>query len=166
MSHLYLLKGCTGGDDCCTSSNLCGVNEGDCDSHSDCQPGLFCDSNNCVGDTFEPGDDCCTTIGLKPNDTVLKCPATSTNTHQRVGKVLTPDVMSWEDCSNLCQRRFGCKYWTWHNAGAGVYAYGCVTMTDFGYSSYDTNVISGNSKCFENGIDVVKAILIVFSVSI
>ena len=144
-------QGCTGGDECCQPSNLCGENEGDCDSDLDCKEGLVCGADNCVGSTFQPTDDCCARIGLKPTDNLVQCPATSTNTHGRVDKVSTPDVMSWGDCSNLCQRRLGCNYWTWHHAGAGGYAFICITMTDFGYSSYDTNVISGNSKCFEDG---------------
>lgn len=36
---------------CCTSSNLCGLNEGDCDDSSHCLPGLTClnTSDNPVG---------------------------------------------------------------------------------------------------------------------
>ncbi len=38
------------------------MNEGDCDSDSDCLPGLVCSPNSCVGDTFDGfpfPDDCC-----------------------------------------------------------------------------------------------------------
>ena len=36
-----LIKGnaCLGGDSCCVNGN-CGVGEGDCDSDSDCKPGI------------------------------------------------------------------------------------------------------------------------------
>merc|ERR1712098_973847 len=46
---------------CCSSSNTCGVGEGDCDRNSDCRPGLVCGTNNCR--KFVPGAqsmaDCC-----------------------------------------------------------------------------------------------------------
>ena len=32
---------------CCTSSNPCGIGQGDCDSNSDCAGNLVCGSNNC-----------------------------------------------------------------------------------------------------------------------
>ena len=51
---------CNGGNDCCTSSNQCGINEGDCDSDNECKVNLVCGRNNCVGDTFDSTDDCCT----------------------------------------------------------------------------------------------------------
>jgi len=50
---------CTGGDSCCTSTNKCGVGEGDCDSDSDCWPGLVCGVDNCSGPGFDSTDDCC-----------------------------------------------------------------------------------------------------------
>jgi len=53
---------CDGGDNCCTSSNQCGVGEGDCDDDNDCQGDLVCGQNNCqrgVGGNFEGDDDCC-----------------------------------------------------------------------------------------------------------
>ena len=44
----------------CTIENTCGENEGDCDSHDDCQDGLFCGSNNCPTQLgFNPAADCC-----------------------------------------------------------------------------------------------------------
>ena len=54
-------KRCNGeDDDCCTSSDRCNIGEGDCDFDSDCSENLFCGMNNCVGDTFDIDDDCCT----------------------------------------------------------------------------------------------------------
>jgi len=56
---------CNGGDDCCGKDGYkCGKGEGDCDSHSDCQQGLVCGSNNCargeIWTRFDKRDDCCT----------------------------------------------------------------------------------------------------------
>ena len=40
--------------------NTCSENEGDCDSHDECQNGLFCGSNNCpVSLGFDSEVDCC-----------------------------------------------------------------------------------------------------------
>ena len=53
---------CTGGDSCCTSTNKCDVDEGDCDWDSDCKAGLKCGSNNCkvkTGLDWDSKDDCC-----------------------------------------------------------------------------------------------------------
>jgi len=53
---------CDGGDNCCTSSNQCGVGEGDCDDDNDCKEDLVCGQNNCqtgMGGNFEGDDDCC-----------------------------------------------------------------------------------------------------------
>ena len=35
-------------DDFCISENPCGTDQGDCDTHNECQDGLFCGSNNCL----------------------------------------------------------------------------------------------------------------------
>merc|ERR1712226_1739446 len=56
---------CDGGDACCSGGNYkCLEGEGDCDSDSDCAPGLFCGTNNCQGPNFDSGDDCCIKGGL------------------------------------------------------------------------------------------------------
>ena len=38
---------CANEDDFCTSENPCGTDQGDCDTHDECQDGLSCGSNNC-----------------------------------------------------------------------------------------------------------------------
>ena len=44
----------------CTSEIPCGQNEGDCNSHDECQDGLFCGSNNCPASLgFDSEIDCC-----------------------------------------------------------------------------------------------------------
>ena len=45
--------------DCCTPSNQCGPNQGDCDSNSDCQGDLVCGNDNCQS-PFPSDADCCT----------------------------------------------------------------------------------------------------------
>ena len=48
----------------CAFGNLCGEDEGDCDSKDECQDGLGCGSNNCpplLG--FDDGVDCCFPAG-------------------------------------------------------------------------------------------------------
>ena len=57
-SDLYIK--CANEDDFCTSQNLCGTDLGDCDSHDECQDGLYCGLNNCpdyLG--FHSDFDCC-----------------------------------------------------------------------------------------------------------
>jgi len=44
---------------CCNSSNLCDIDEGDCDADSDCDGDLICGSNNCAS-PFPDTHDCCT----------------------------------------------------------------------------------------------------------
>ena len=48
------------GDDEFCNCNTCSENEGDCDSHDDCQDGLVCGSNNCPASLgFDSKVDCC-----------------------------------------------------------------------------------------------------------
>ena len=47
-------------DDFCTSDNPCGIDQGDCDTHNECQDGFFCGSNNCPDSLgFHSEFDCC-----------------------------------------------------------------------------------------------------------
>ena len=59
---ISILLGCRGGDSCCTSKNRCDIDQGDCDSDSDCKIGLKCGNDNCPkksGHEWDSGDDCC-----------------------------------------------------------------------------------------------------------
>ena len=44
--------------ECCSSSHLCDINQGDCDSDSECKGNLVCGSNNCPS-PFPSTADCC-----------------------------------------------------------------------------------------------------------
>ena len=51
---------CANEDDFCTSQNPCGTDQGDCDTHDECQDGLSCGSNNCPDSLgFHSEFDCC-----------------------------------------------------------------------------------------------------------
>merc|ERR1719445_669107 len=68
----FTAQGCTEGENCfledlnrwsgscCTTDFQCLEGEGDCDSDSDCAPGLVCGTNNCGADSpFQDTHDCC-----------------------------------------------------------------------------------------------------------
>ena len=49
-----------GDENFCATVSPCGQNEGDCDSHDECQDGLACGSNNCPASLgFDSEVDCC-----------------------------------------------------------------------------------------------------------
>ena len=51
---------CANENDFCISQNPCGTDQGDCDTHDECQYGLFCGSNNCPDSLgFHSEFDCC-----------------------------------------------------------------------------------------------------------
>ena len=60
---MLLDTGCnvpSGGWSCCTTTNQCGIGEGDCDNDSQCSGSLKCGTDNCdtaVG--FPSAYDCC-----------------------------------------------------------------------------------------------------------
>ena len=67
LKHFHIIgKACNGiGHDyndyfreCCSTSNLCGINEGDCDSDDECSGDLSCGNNNCPA-PFPSNADCC-----------------------------------------------------------------------------------------------------------
>ena len=43
---------------CCSTDNICGLDEGDCDKDEHCADGLYCGNNNCPG--MAATHDCCT----------------------------------------------------------------------------------------------------------
>ena len=56
----YVYIKCANEDDFCTYMNPCGADQGDCDTHDECQDGLFCGSNNCPDYlAFHSEFDCC-----------------------------------------------------------------------------------------------------------
>ena len=65
ISHTWILddRGCddgSGGLGCCTSSNPCGLGEGDCDDDSECSGSLICGGPN-----GNEGDNCDTSLGFE-----------------------------------------------------------------------------------------------------
>ena len=77
----------------------------------------------------------------------LPCPGVNVNTLSRENAEVTRNVASWGACSNLCRQRQGCTAWSWHHENAGQWALQCVTMTGYGYTAHDTNVVSGGRDC-------------------
>ena len=61
----------------CSTVNPCGEHEGDCDSHDECQHGLYCGSNNCLTSLgFDSEIDCCYQLTVGHEDfctTVTPC---------------------------------------------------------------------------------------------
>ena len=50
----------------CSWKNLCAHEEGDCNHHGDCQPGLLCGENNCPSTLgFDADVDCCFDVTIK-----------------------------------------------------------------------------------------------------
>ena len=86
-----------------------------------------------------------TTIFATKN--VCRCPNVYVNTISRENAEVTLNVASWGACSELCRQRQGCTAWTWHHENAGQWALQCVTMTGYGYTAHDTNVVSGGRDC-------------------
>ena len=77
----------------------------------------------------------------------LPCPSINLNTQSQENEELTKNVASWSACSELCRQKEGCKAWTWAHKDAGQWALNCVTMTGYGYTNFDTNVVSGGRDC-------------------
>ena len=65
---------CAGGNSCCSTTDKCGEDEGDCDNDSDCKEGLKCGNDNCSqksGFQWDTADDCCYTPGRNLLDLVI-----------------------------------------------------------------------------------------------
>ena len=77
----------------------------------------------------------------------LQCPEKKTDAvPYAIDPENTINVLSWQDCSYLCQKRIGCKYWTF-NKGANI----CVTMTDATNAIMTKWKISGSGQCVGKG---------------
>ena len=77
----------------------------------------------------------------------LQCPNANMNTENRENAKLTEGVASWAACSELCRQREDCSHWTWATEKAGQWARQCITMTGYGNTAPDTNVVSGARDC-------------------
>ena len=57
-----------GDENFCSSGIPCGENEGNCDSHAECQVGLICGLDNCPASLgLDSEIDCCSTQIMSPN---------------------------------------------------------------------------------------------------
>jgi len=88
-----------------------------------------------------------TTSTISPSIPAFNCPDVGYNTRDRVDPEITDGVDHWVACADICRKRSGCRYWSWHHAGAGFYAFRCVTMTDVYERVQDDNAVSGSKKC-------------------
>ena len=78
------------GDDEFCYCNTCSENEGNCDSHNECQDGLICGSNNCPASLgFDSEVDCCFT-GRKFVYLVLSYPWTINMSFQLILSSILP----------------------------------------------------------------------------
>ena len=77
----------------------------------------------------------------------LPCPSINENLQSREDEEVTKNVTSWSACKELCRQKEDCKAWTWHHKDADGWAFQCITMTGYGYTNYDTNVVSGGRDC-------------------
>ena len=80
-------------------------------------------------------------------DSGFPCPNVGINTQEQENAKGEKDVVSWAACSELCRQRDNCSHWTWATEKAGPYARQCVTMTGYGYTNEDPNVVSGTRDC-------------------
>ena len=78
----------------------------------------------------------------------LPCPGVNVNTQSRENAEVTLNVASWGACSELCRQRQGCTAWSWHHENAeNATPFMCITMTGYGNTAHDTNVVSGGRDC-------------------
>ena len=87
----------------------------------------------------------------------FQCPDIGFNTRDREAAELTDGVKSWAACSDLCSRRRGCRYWTWHHENAGQYSLRCVTMTDVNFRIADPSAVSGSKNCRDSSTSTTSA---------
>ena len=106
---------------CCSSTHKCGVDQGDCDSDSDCSSGLICGTNNCQpkksGSNWHNLADCCVSKCSQASTATWNCCSSSNPCDVGGG-----DCDSDSECSgNLrcgndnCQRSNPFPGWTWHS---------------------------------------------------
>ena len=114
---------CANEDDFCTSESTCGADIGDCDTHDECQDGLFCGSNNCPDSLgFHSEFDCCYAPAIGDEHfctTASPCAVDegdcdSNNECQTnhfcdlVNSCL--DYLGFESDVNCCSKVIGCKF--------------------------------------------------------
>jgi len=88
--------------------------------------------------------------GSGPTHNVQDCP--EINMNYMIGKnvLITKNVLSWSDCSQLCRDRPECTAWTWHHENAGIYTHICKTMETISKKVADRLTISGGRTCMKS----------------
>ena len=78
--------------------------------------------------------DCVKKIDIEPN----------VNFGQHNGPEFSEDIMTLEECQNICQNRDGCTNFVWHHGNAREWSYLCITMTGYGIKYSNSDSISGS----------------------
>ena len=94
------------------------------------------------------------------------CAKQNLNTQKRKGVEVTQDVQSWKECSKLCRRKPHCRHWTWGHENAGQWAHKCYTMSGYGYTNFDTNVVSGDRYCGGGNVKSIMPSCFLLSLSV
>jgi len=89
---------------CCTSSNPCGENQGDCDVNSDCKSGLVCEQNKCPSGFPSSSYDCC----AKPAGSDSGCFKKGLYVEGSI-----PMAMTFYECEAACEKTDCCKFISW-----------------------------------------------------
>ena len=66
------------------------------------------------------------------------------------------NVMSLEDCRDICGQTDGCKHYLWHNEEKGQYANICVTLRGYMSLKPDDNVFAGFMECSEDDVTMTN----------
>jgi len=95
---------------CCSSTNQCGINEGDCDTDNDCQAGLICGQNNC-GVGWPINADCCTILTASPTKSPTRKKHTRGPTKFIGDPSVCVDVADWVDVHGKGCSDYEANYW-------------------------------------------------------
>ena len=114
---------CANEDDFCTPENPCGTNQGDCDTHDECQDGLKCGSNNCPDSIgFHSDFDCCYAPPVGDEDFCTTdnpcavdegdCDSSNECQTNLICVNNCPAYLGFNSDVNCCSDTYGCKFLT------------------------------------------------------
>ena len=114
---------CANENDFCTSENLCGTNQGDCDTHDECQDGHKCGSNNCPDSIgFHSDFDCCYAPPVGDEDFCTTdnpcavdegdCDSSNECQTNLICANNCPAYLGFMSDVNCCSDTYGCKFLT------------------------------------------------------